>query len=233
VGSPDADDFRHVGDVFVSHACDVAGLQPSEDVLEIGCGSGRIAARLLRYLDKRGSYRGFDVHADAVMWCREHLEPYHAGFRFFHADVYNSFYNPSGGARPDEYHFPFADSAFDLVLLASVFTHMLPDDLEHYLREIRRVLRPDGRMLATWFLLDDWSRFAVAAGRVEIPFLPREEAWWVVDEQRPEFAVAYDELYVRRTLACAGLPVLHPIRYGTWCARPGAVDLQDLVLARG
>ncbi len=43
------------------------------------------------------------------------------------------------------------------VLLTSVFTHMLPQDMDNYLSEVARVLKPDGRCLITYFLLNPES----------------------------------------------------------------------------
>jgi len=45
-----------------------------------------------------------------------------------------------GTVAASEFVFPFADASFDFVSLASVFTHMLPVDLEHYAGQIARVL---------------------------------------------------------------------------------------------
>ena len=47
--------------------------------------------------------------------------------------------------KASEYTFPYEDGEFDVVVLTSVFTHMLPDDVAHYLDEIARVLKPGGR----------------------------------------------------------------------------------------
>jgi SAM-dependent methyltransferase len=44
--------------------------------------------------------------------------------------------------------FPFGDDAFDAVLLCEVIEHLLMDPLAA-LREINRVLRPDGRLVIT------------------------------------------------------------------------------------
>ena len=44
---------------------DAGGLQPNEHVLDIGCGAGRVAAQLTRYLDPAsGSYEGLRRHAE-------------------------------------------------------------------------------------------------------------------------------------------------------------------------
>jgi SAM-dependent methyltransferase len=53
------------------------------------------------------------------------------------------------------YKIPADNATVDLVILFSVFTHMLRDDLRFYLSEFRRILRPAGRVYATVFLLDD------------------------------------------------------------------------------
>jgi cyclopropane fatty-acyl-phospholipid synthase-like methyltransferase len=42
----------------------------------------------------------------------------------------------------------------DLIAAFSVFTHMLTDDTETYLKEFRRVLAPDGKAFITVFMAD-------------------------------------------------------------------------------
>lgn len=44
---------------------------------------------------------------------------------------------------------PFVDDSFATVLAADLFHHI--EDLEAVLSEIRRVLRPDGRLVAWWY----------------------------------------------------------------------------------
>jgi ubiquinone/menaquinone biosynthesis C-methylase UbiE len=46
--------------------------------------------------------------------------------------------------------FPFEKESFDLVFMRSVFTQMPAPDLERYVKEISRVLAPDGRFLGTF-----------------------------------------------------------------------------------
>jgi len=54
-------DFRSVGNAFLGHFREIGKLGPNECVLDIGCGTGRMAVPLLGYLGERGSYIGFDV----------------------------------------------------------------------------------------------------------------------------------------------------------------------------
>ena len=120
-------------------------------MLDIGCGIGRMAVPLTRYLNEQGSYEGFDIVAEGIDWCTKKITPKYPRFSFHLADVYSQKYNPEGTFSASEYPFPFKDESFDLVFLTSVFTHMLPPDVENYMKEISRVLKRNGSCLITFF----------------------------------------------------------------------------------
>ena len=124
-------------------------MTPSDRVLDVGCGAGRLAGPLTGYLDPSGSYEGFDSSAERIEWCNENIAPHHPGFRFPSRDVHNGQYNPEPRRRRASTPSRYGDGEFDVVVLTSVFTHMLPDDVAHYLDEIARVLKPGGRALIT------------------------------------------------------------------------------------
>ncbi|MCI0465170.1 MAG: class I SAM-dependent methyltransferase [Gemmataceae bacterium] len=224
-------DFHTVGARLLGHCRELAQLRPDEDVLEVGCGAGRLARALTGYLTPAGSYEGFDVVADAVRWCRRALSARHPNFRFRHADIHNGGYNPTGRQRALDFVFPYPDRSFDLVILASVFTHMLPAEVAHYLGEIRRVLRPEGRCLASFFLLNDEARALMLGPRSALVFRHEGAGYWTTRPDHPEDAVAYREEDVRALYARAGLRVCAPIQPGGWCGREGAREGQDLILA--
>jgi SAM-dependent methyltransferase len=107
-------------------------------ILDVGCGTG---ANLLM-LSKYGDAEGVDVSEDALAFCRER------GLK-----------NVKLGAAEK---LPYDDGSFDLVTALDVVEH-LDDDLGG-LREMRRVLRPGGRVLLfvptfmfLWGLQDDVS----------------------------------------------------------------------------
>jgi ubiquinone/menaquinone biosynthesis C-methylase UbiE len=125
------------------------GLTPDRRVLEVGCGGGRQALALAGYLPP-GGYVGFDIDEQAIRACQ--ASPALATFRFFAADVENEVYRPGGATKADAYRFPLDDDSFDLVFLASVFTHMLQDDCANYAREIMRVLAPGGTAAVSTYL---------------------------------------------------------------------------------
>src|SRR4051794_37428060 len=147
-------DFRTVGGEFTEHLVRLGGLRPTDRVLDIGCGAGRIAIPLLRYLD-RGSYEGFDVHEEAIRWCRENITSRNSAFGFRAIPVQSEWFNPWGGEAADDFTFPYPDNEFDFVFAISLFTHLLSPPTERYLSEVGRVLKPGGHWFFTFFLVPD------------------------------------------------------------------------------
>ncbi len=229
-------DFRSLGDAWLRTIVRVAEVQPNERILDVGCGIGRMAVAFTGYLSAEGRYDGFDVVPRGIAWCQQAITPRFPNFRFQLAELYNKEYNPTAKLRASEYVFPYADDTFDFVFLTSVFTHMLPADVRRYLGEVRRVLRPGGRCLITWFVLDAEARRRVEAGGAGPlrDFRHRLGDCWVVNPASPEAAVAYEEAMVSALYAEAGLAVREPLLFGSWSghARSSNEHGQDVVLAR-
>ena len=229
-------DFRMLGEKWLGTFRRVGGLKPSDDVLDVGCGVGRMAVALAGYLDPGAKYRGFDIVPEGIEWCREAITSRYPRFEFYHADIYNEEYNRNGSLKATDFEFPYDDGEFDFVFLTSVFTHMLPDDVRHYMAEIRRVLRPGGRSLITWFVLDAEAQKRIDAGATSPlrRFTRNQGGYWVVEGQTAEAAVAYVESDVRANYAAAQLTILEPIIYGGWSGRPGPTSKhsQDIIVAR-
>jgi SAM-dependent methyltransferase len=127
-GTADADWFLRAGragyDAIAAHV----PLAQIHDVLDFGCGCGRVT----RYFhDFAGNVAGSDVSTDAIAWCRANL-----GFARFETN---------GLAPP----LAFDGDSFDLVYALSVFTHLTSDLQLAWRDELRRVLRPGGRLLIT------------------------------------------------------------------------------------
>jgi SAM-dependent methyltransferase len=140
-------------------------------------------------------------------------------------------YNPGGRFEAIEYQFPYPDGEFDFIFLTSVYTHMLRPDMEHYLAEIARMLRPKGRCLATYFLLNAESQLLMKTGRSSLDFKVRLDGCWTDDEIVPEHAIAFDEEYIRALSHDLRLSV-EAIRLGAWCGREEFLSYQDIVILR-
>jgi SAM-dependent methyltransferase len=202
------------------------GLRPSDRVLDIGSGIGNLALALAG--SHQGTYDGIEINPEAAGWCARAITPRHARFRFHHADVAGGAYNPSGRLTAAAYRFPFAEGSFDFVFLGSVFTHMLPADVAHYLSEIARVLAPGGTCAASLFLLNDERRASVAGGGAFMPFPFAIDSARLHDEGRPEAAVAIEESFVVEAYGQTGLRI-ERIRRGDWWN--GRADDQDVITA--
>jgi SAM-dependent methyltransferase len=203
------------------------GLQSGHRVLDIGSGIGNLALALAA-MPHAGTYDGLEIHPGAVAWCQTAITSRHPQFRFHHADVFSGAYNPGGRLSASTYRFPFDAGSFDFVYLASVFTHMLPADVAHYLSEIARVLAPGGTCAASFFLVNDERRASVTGGRAFMAFPFAIAAARLHDAARPEAAVAIEERFVLEAYARAGLRI-EKIRRGDWWN--GRADDQDVITA--
>ena len=118
---------------------EAARIVPGQSVLDVACGSGEPAisiAELLRSsTPERGSVIGLDTAAAALEMARERAQARGLdNLKFLQGDVHS---------------LPFADASFDRV--TSRMGVMFFRDLLTALREMRRVLKPAGRLtLLTW-----------------------------------------------------------------------------------
>lgn len=186
--------FIESGKAIVSELAARGYLSTASRVLELGCGCGRNAIAISRFLDQTGSYIGQDVDADMIGWCRRELQ--NERVRFYHADIFSKVYNPKG--RPvGEYSFPAADGSIDLIISISVFSHLLYADFAHYVRESSRVLSKGGCLHMTLFMLD------FLKGRLgdRWTFSHRLDNCCVDSLRYPEAAVAYEFETVEKVLS--------------------------------
>lgn len=224
-------DFRSVGLKYCRLFVQYAGLQPDDSVLEVGSGIGRMAVGLTEYLSEKAQYHGLEIVKSGVEWCEKRITGRFPNFHFHHADIYNKMYNRNGKYPPHEYRFPFDDEAFDFVFLTSVFTHMLPQDIKHYLAEIRRVLKRGKRCLITINLINDFSLSRIREGKTDLNFKYRFGDFYSVSGKTPEFNIALGEQWLREALKKACLTICGPVRYGSWSGRTESETVQDVIIA--
>lgn len=125
-GRADAAQFRGIA---ARHGADVGnGL----DVLDFGCGAGRIARWLAPEVTAAGgTFHGSDLNPRLAGWCAANLP-----------GTYRT-----NGLKP-----PLANAggSLDLVYAHSVLTHLTEATTEAWLGELARVLRPGGLALLTF-----------------------------------------------------------------------------------
>jgi SAM-dependent methyltransferase len=224
--------FEASGSEFRVYLRLFCGLQPYERILDIGCGCGLIALYLRDDFGLQVDYVGVDIHRPSIRWCQKHISRDNEQYMFRHIDVENHLYNPTGKYAAENYAFPFEDHSFDVILLKSVLTHMLPAEVERYFQEIARLLSTQGRCLATLFLLNETQKALEQHGKNQLQFKFGDQMWRYIYKNDPEAAVAYSECCVMSMLQKYGLELAEPVIYGTWSGREDGVSYQDLLLIR-
>jgi SAM-dependent methyltransferase len=209
-------------------------LRPDMNILEIGCGLSRVAIPLTKILSPAGTYLGIDIIRELIDWGAANITPRWPNIRFSHIDIKESWFNPNGTALLSDYQVPAADSTVDLVILFSVFTHLLPHDMRFYLTEFCRVLRPAGRVYATVFLLDD----DILAKQDPQSFLSFhhefDEGCYLHDLTHPTQVVGYRFEALNRLVQEAGLEFAIPPFRGGWSGRASFIPFggQDNIVLR-
>lgn len=206
--------FDYFGGVTAQLLSDRAQLTPTSKVLEIGCGCGRTAIALTNILEKSG-YIGVDIDQPSIQACQENKLLQENGFTFQHIDVQNAMYNPQGQKDSTAYRFPFEDESMDVIFLISVFTHMLREEVTHYINEISRLLKPGGRCLMSTFLLD----YGYTGKGVSFPY--EREGYRLHDEAMPEKIVGYPQHFFEQSFTAANMS-LQSRAFGDW--RDFAID---------
>ncbi|MDH6359063.1 class I SAM-dependent methyltransferase [Parabacteroides sp. PF5-9] len=224
-----AGDFRTQGLHILDLLKRYAGLTPGSRVLDVGCGIGRLAVALTGYLDDKGSYEGFDIVRKGIDWCEKKISSNYPRFRFKHIDLKNDLYNLSTEEEAKHFVFPYAENSFDCVVLTSVFTHMMPEDVDNYLGQIASVMKKEGKCLATFFLINPEIKERMVAGNTQFNFKHTFEGYSLMDKKVKEANIAFDEEYLQALIRKNGMQI-DSVHYGRWSYSPDALDFQDVMI---
>jgi ubiquinone/menaquinone biosynthesis C-methylase UbiE len=101
------------------------------DILDFGCGPGRVASQLKKLAPSCRFY-GTDIDEEAIDWARANLSA-------------DASFDVNAQAPPTRY----ADGLFDVIYAISLFTHLDEQSQLAWLAEFSRIAKPGATVLAT------------------------------------------------------------------------------------
>jgi ubiquinone/menaquinone biosynthesis C-methylase UbiE len=121
----------------------MVGLRPDSFVIDVGCGSGRLAAQLAPWLS--GPYLGTDIMGSLLDYARTLCGRPDWSF-----------------LETDGFEVPANDGGADFIVFFSVFTHLSHEDTWKYIQEAHRVLKPGGKLVCSFLefaVVSHWTIF--------------------------------------------------------------------------
>lgn len=135
--------FYHFG-IFQRELLLQQGLEENHRLLDFGCGSGRLANALKA--SKNIDYIGIDVVQDLLDYAKTICARDDWSF-----------------IKSTDFVLPLEDDSLDMIACFSVFTHLLHEETYVYLAEMRRILKPGGKIIFSFLdfsIPDHWAVFS-------------------------------------------------------------------------
>ena len=232
-------EWGHVIGVFQSLFYRTLPKHEGNRLLDVGCGTGLLAIAAEPFLHGGGKYTGLDVMTKDIEYCRNTYPK--DRYEFVHLDLKNPSYAP--GQAEAKVDWPVESGQRDLVTALSVWTHLDEPDSRYYLKEVNRVLKPGGKAVISFFILDEHYEKALpnkTSAIADFYNTPRDK--WVYSEPAyeskdwfttkwarvPEAAIGVTQAGFDSMVEDAGLKVVEYYP-GNWKDRPG-LYFQDVVV---
>jgi ubiquinone/menaquinone biosynthesis C-methylase UbiE len=129
------EEFGQVERALLEHA----GLRDGMTLVDLGCGSGRLAHALGQYA--RLEYIGIDIIAELLKYARTKCP---RNYRFI---------------LHRELSIPLPTHSVDMVCAFSLFTHLLHEETYIYLEEVMRVLKPGGKLVFSFLEFESGTAY--------------------------------------------------------------------------
>jgi len=131
-------------------------FQPSDRVLDFGCGIGRTSLLLAGSLTAGGELVGVDIIPAQIRFCQTEISSRLQNTTYYCTKSRNPHYDHLIEDDPisvseDVFSEKYANN-FDLVIASSVFTHFDPQMTANYLNWLRRLTKESGYLCLSFFL---------------------------------------------------------------------------------
>ncbi len=230
IGSPDEEHFKRVMVHFFSEITNRCYVEPSSKVLDIGCGVGRLAFPFAMYLTE-GEYYGCDIWEEGIEFCNSNIASKYPNTRFFVVKMENLYYlgEEVDYYKPNSLEIPIEDNYIDCVFAISVFTHLVRRDIEIYLKEIYRILKPDRIFFVTGFIIDRFFfQYRKSTGKHKE--VTEKELGCYYAYKGQDFFAGYTFTRWLSMFEDAGFEIVS-YEPGKWAEKPGSRLYQDTFIA--
>jgi cyclopropane fatty-acyl-phospholipid synthase-like methyltransferase len=211
-------------------------LQPDMQLLDFGCGCGRVSLPILDYLSVDGTYVGVDIIPDLIQFCTDEIGSKFNNASFACLRKSNEFYDekisPTTIDNQIEELLELGEEQFDIIIAFSVFTHLYKKEANEYLKLLAKLLKPNGQLLLSTFLINTSSKKFIRQGEATPTFrlFPKiNPGVYYSDRTNKLGAVAFEEQYLIRAALGAGFDPI-TVAYGNWCGRHAPDNYQDTVV---
>jgi len=216
------------GKKLFSYFREYTDLQPAHAVLDTDPRNGELAVQLSRYLDKNGSYHGFDHDPERVDFCKRYITRLHPNFSF---QFSNNFIRQGNASASKDHHLnpvPVTGNCYDLVFLSSAPAFMMPAEAELLLHEVSRVMKPGGSCMMQLYIVNCESENLMITRPTPLNF-PVNKGLYRLQSKTGNSLVAFDEEWLLGKLENAGLK-MKSIKYGSWCGRKHFLAFEDTLI---
>ena len=232
-------EWAHIIGIFQTLIFVHLNRHTNNNILDIGCGNGLVGIASEPFLEPKGGYVGIDVSINRILFSRNNYPS--STFKFIHLDTNNPAYAPSQETQKEPW--PVDSESFDLLTALSVWTHLNEEDALFYIEEVRRVLRPGGKAIITFFLLDEYYEESLEMRTKDRGmYHPTPKDRWIFDQpaygsswwrnptwaEVPETAIGITSDGLEKLISRSGLKVEHYYP-GNWKEKPG-VYFQDVLV---
>ena len=156
-------DFNDIGflELSILKEC---GLQADHTLLDLGCGAARLARHAVPYLSD-GRYIGVEIAPSILERAKETCEKHRIDTE-----------RVTWLCEKDETFPTLSDNSVDSACAFSVFTHMDAEDTYRYIHRIKQILKPGGRLIASFLLLEESDEARkIFQGSASKPYLERRK----------------------------------------------------------
>ena len=230
----------------------IANHKKSQDefsLLDFGCGLGRLGFAFSDFFGKdlQRQYIGYEIHPEAYAFLKNAYKDYpNMTFLTNQIDLNDSYVELQQVGRikgsPERKKTIAAKDIVlsdrvgkkvDLQFSHSVFTHMYSQPITEILKDITKLIKPDGYCVNTWLLVDQFAESSLRCGLTDRQLPYQRDGFYTYSKDNPLLCTAYKFDIMEDIYKKAGHKILD-IQWGTWSGRTPAQTFtyQDVVISQ-